>query len=78
MQHKGSEKYEEIYMFIGFGEYEYLPIYLYGCIPKRSPVRPRRLFHCSSSHRTLFFTTVSDHETLFIPVSNSTDRDHCS
>jgi hypothetical protein len=46
-------------------------LYLYGCIPKRSPVKPRRLFHCSPSHRTLFFATVSDHKTLFIPVSNS-------
>jgi hypothetical protein len=46
-------------------------LYLYGCILKRPPVRPRRLFHCSPSHRTLFLATVSDHETLFIPVNNS-------
>lgn len=52
---------------------------LYSCIPKPSQVKPRRLLHCSLPHESLFLATVSDHKTLFIPVTNSTlSQKHCS
>lgn len=39
-------------------------------LPKRSPVV---FFYCIRSHSLLFFITVPDHKTLYIPVNNSMD-----
>jgi hypothetical protein len=53
-----------------FAVLAYLPISLW-LYTKTFTGEATSPFYCSSSHITLFLATISDHETLFIPVSNS-------